>query len=415
MPSIANDLKLNKNGSGGWMVALLAQLQKQQDIEIAVASVSKKVKQLYKKKIEGVYYYVLPNTKGNAKYNDEFEKHWVKIKSEFNPDVVHIHGTEFSHGLAYIKACSSENVVISIQGLISIIERYYLAGIEKKEILRSTTISDFLLNKGILSNQRKYKKRSVLEIEYIKSVQHIIGRTDWDKCHVLSLKPKVQYHHCDEILRDSFYHKKWDVKTCEKYSIFVSQCSYPLKGFHQLLKAMPFILSEFPQAKIYVGGSAEIYPKSIKRKILDNGYYVYLRKLIDKFCLSDRIHFIGGLSEEEMCAQYLNSHVFVLPSSIENSSNSLGEAQLLGVPSVASYVGGNPQFMGNGVAGKLYRFEEVEMLAEAVCRIFRGESSIEQETEIGRKLARERHDSKTNAERIFQIYQQIKAEYILNE
>ena len=54
------------------------------------------------------------------------------------------------------------------------------------------------------------------------------------------------------------------------------------------------------------------------------------------------------------------------PSSIENSPNSLGEAQLLGVPCIASDVGGVTDMIPNKECGIIYRFEEVELLAKHI-------------------------------------------------
>ena len=48
----------------------------------------------------------------------------------------------------------------------------------------------------------------------------------------------------------------------------------------------------------------------------------------------------------------------------------MGEAQLLGVPVIASYVGGVPDMVTHGETGLLYRFEEVEMLAEGIRNLF---------------------------------------------
>ena len=82
------------------------------------------------------------------------------------------------------------------------------------------------------------------------------------------------------------------------------------------------------------------------------------------------MQFTGSLREDQMIAEYLNAHLFICPSSIENSPNSLGEAQLLGVPVIASYVGGVPDMVTHGETGLLYRFEEVEMLAEGIRNLF---------------------------------------------
>ena len=56
--------------------------------------------------------------------------------------------------------------------------------------------------------------------------------------------------------------------------------------------------------------------------------------------MEDKIEFLGRLSAEGMKQAYLDANVFVMPSTIENSPNSLGEAMLLGVPCVAADVGG---------------------------------------------------------------------------
>jgi len=109
------------------------------------------------------------------------------------------------------------------------------------------------------------------------------------------------------------------------------------------------------------------------------------------------------LDECAICDQYLQSNLFICPSSIENSPNSLGEAQLLGVPCLASYVGGVPDMM-KGAEENMYRFQETEMLADKICNIFDREvwnnSSIIKE-------ASERHNPERNALQIIEIYNKI--------
>lgn len=384
--------------SGGWIFSSLKRLVGKRNIEFAVATVYNGSK-FISKKVEDINYYLLPlNRLDDTKYQRSLEKLWISVKEDFGPDIVHIHGTEFAHGLAYIKSCGADNVVISIQGLVSVISRYYCAGISRKEILQNITFRDFIKRDNILQQQKKFYVRGEIEKEYIMSVQHVIGRTSWDKAHVKAINPVANYYFCNETLRDEFYKHSWNYDSCEKYSIFSSQAGYPIKGLHQILKAMPLILRDYPDTKLYVAG-VDI-TKSKWYRI--SGYGSYLKKLIKNYNLENVVIFTGVLSEKEICQRYLKSNVFICSSSIENSPNSLGEAQLLGVPCIASFAGGIPDMMC-GYEENLYRFEEVEMLATKVISVFK-DSRMPSEIKIS---ALRRHNTKDNSDRLLSIYQEL--------
>jgi glycosyltransferase involved in cell wall biosynthesis len=103
---------------------------------------------------------------------------------------------------------------------------------------------------------------------------------------------------------------------------------------------------------------------------------------------------------------FLSAHLYVMPSSIENSSNSLCEAQLLGVPTIASYVGGTPSLVEDKKTGYLYRYEEYEMLANIVMNLFAA-NDLAQLSAREIAAATARHDRETNAMRLAEIYQNI--------
>lgn len=395
-PPIQEKLNLKGGFSGGWMVASASQLKEELDVELAVATVHNG-SDFIDEVIDGIRYFVLPlNGKSNLKYNAFLCKYWRRVYDSFVPNVVHLHGTEYAHGLAYINECGADNLVVSIQGLTSIISRYYYAGMTHFDILKNITIKDFVFRDTLWQQQHRFKQRGQIEREIISKVQYIIGRTEWDKVHVLAINSKINYFHCDETMRHSFYKNKWDYSKCEPYSIFVSQAGYPLKGLHQVFKAMPFILKKYPEAKIYVGGS-DIINKSWYKI---SGYGRYIKSLIKKYNLFGKIIFLGSLSEDEMCKQYLKSNLFVCPSSIENSSNSLVEAQLLGVPYIASYVGGTPTLMEDREM-YLYRYEEVEMLAYKIMEAF------EIREPLNSLDIRNRNSEENNINQLIRIYKQI--------
>ncbi len=404
-PDICKEMGLIEPVTGGWMYSLAKLLTKDPSVKLAVASIYQG-KELIVKEANGITYFLLPFQEDITKYCKKLEKYWLEVNDKLKPDIIHIHGTEFAHGLAYIKACSKENVVVSIQGLVGVYERYYNAGIMCNEIIRNITFRDIVRRDNIFQQRLKMRNRGVLEQEYLKLVDYVIGRTTWDKTHSLAINPNINYCFCNETLRDCFYNNKWVFENCERHSIFISQATYPIKGLHQVIKALPNVLMKYPNAKLYVGGCDFISIHNLKDRIRQSGYAKYILNIMNDLNIRDKVIFTGSLSENEMCDRYLKSHIFICPSSIENSPNSLGEAQLLGVPCIASYVGGSPEFMDYGKAGLLYRFEEHEMLAEAICRIFKN-NYIQEEIDRGRELAVGRHDKKNNIGMLLSIYSKI--------
>ena len=388
--------------SGGWMLGAANALLQNCEVRLNVASVSKKVKQLTKIEGKWITYYILPIGKGNKVVNLDYCSYWIQVNDAVHPDVVHIHGTEYSHGYAYMKACGCDNVVISIQGLTSAYYYYYYYGMTKFDIYRSLTFRD-IVRGSILKGQKLFKQRAVYEIEMLKMAKYVIGRTSWDKARVWAINPNAKYHFCNETLRAEFYDgAEWKYEKCNKHSIFLSQAGYPIKGLHQVLKAMPLILRYYPDAKIRVAGADITKSTSIVERLRLSGYGNYIKLLIKKYSLDDKIMFTGNLNAKQMKQEYLNTNVFVSSSSIENSPNSLGEAQILGTPCIASYVGGVPDMM-KGNEENLYRFEEVSMLAAKICRIFaNADKQIDMKT-----AAIQRHDPKMNSMQLLETYRMI--------
>ena len=373
---------------GGWMLGAADALKGTPGVELYVAAVSLDVRDLTRLEGKSIVYYLLPYGRGNTRYNPGYEPYWKRVHDEVKPEVVHIHGSEYSHGPAYVRACGPDNVVVSIQGLTSVYSRYYTAGLSLCDILGSSTPRS-LISGGILKGQGKFRRRGEYEKELLRSVKHIIGRTCWDKAHARALNPDAEYHFCGEILRDEFYKGDiWQYGKCCAHSIFLSQASYPIKGLHKVLEAAPLIMRVYPDLKIRVAGDDITRSGGALRCLKLSDYGLMVSRLIKKNKLQDAVSFAGNLDAAGMKEEYLRCNVFVSPGSIENSPNSLAEAQVLGVPCVASYVGGVMDMM-RGDEENMYRFEEVEMLSAKVCALFAKEDGVE--TVRMRQVALERH------------------------
>ena len=256
--------------------------------------------------------------------------------------------------------------------------------------------------------KNKFEQRGIFEKEYLLRTRHVIGRTNWDQAHTKTINPSVNYHFCNETLRDGFYTApKWDIKNKTDYTIFLSQANYPIKGLHQVLKAVAILKADFPKIKVRVAGPSIINNNGLIAKIKFSGYGSYIRGLIKKLNLSAHVEFTGSLTAEKMIVEYRNAHLFICPSSIENSPNSLGEAQLLGVPAIASYVGGTPDMVIHGETGLLYRFEEVEMLTLHIRKLFTDTDLALSLSANGIKASESRHNRQNNLAHTLDIYRKL--------
>jgi len=399
LPEAAHAIGLIGSASGGWMTSML-ELLKNEPVSIAVAS-SYNGNVIKKKEINGILYYYLPFGYSNFKCNNFQEQIWKQVQLEFNPDVVHIHGTEYSNGIGYMRACGVDKVVVSIQGLLTGISKYERSGMPAYEKICSVTMGAIY---RLLRDRGKYSlsQRVKVENEYLLKTRFILGRTQWDKSYALTINPDVTYIHCGELLRAGFYNsRKWDYNKCIKHSIFISGGSVWLKGFYFIIKALSVLKASYPDATVYVAGDDYIHPhnffQSQKMTLEQKCIYNKARSLD----LLDNIVFTGTLSEDEMINYYLRSNVFVSASTIENSSNAICEAQILGCPVIASFVGGTPSLVEDGKTGYLYRFDDERELAYRIMNVF------EQEVTQEFKKIEERHSPNSVLNQLMTAYNQI--------
>ena len=99
--------------------------------------------------------------------------------------------------------------------------------------------------------------------------------------------------------------------------------------------------------------------------------------------------------------------IFISASSIENSPNSVGEAMLLGVPTVSSDVGGVKNLLTHNEEGFIYPADEPYMLAYYVSEVFENRELAKKFSENAKKHAQELYNSKKNISDLFDIYEKI--------
>ena len=416
LPAIAKRLNLPCSNREGWLSGLLDRVVMEQErnrIELGIAfPVDESLGNFDRmmplgENISCHCYGFVEDLTAPERYDFELEKHFELIINDFQPDILHVFGTEFPHALASIKVFDQpERTLIGIQGLVSAIAKVYMADLPVK-VQRQSTFRDTVRKDSIRQQQKKFEKRGEYEIEAIKRTGHIAGRTDFDRAETEKINPDATYHFLNETLRSVFYRDRWNKNNCQTHRIFLSQGDYPLKGFHYLLQAMPKILEQFPDAEVYVAGSNILRAETWKDVLKLPAYGKYLKKLIRENHLEEKSHMLGRISAEEMKIQYLSCQVFVCPSVLENSPNSVGEAMLLGVPCVAANVGGIHNILTDGGDGFLYPPGDVDALADSIIEVFTKEAIVDRLSDNARKHARVNHDADQNYYRLMHIYREM--------
>lgn len=106
-------------------------------------------------------------SKGAAhQYTPEQEQFFRQELLAFQPEVIHIWGSEYGHTLAMVRLCRElgllEHTVVSIQGLCSVYAPHYAEGVPE-QIQHHSTLRDLLQRDNIRAQQKKFFLRGDME------------------------------------------------------------------------------------------------------------------------------------------------------------------------------------------------------------------------------------------------------------
>lgn len=391
----------------GWQNDIADILDESSDIELSVVSLQNK--QIEDIQIRwgsnstyiGIFF---PNIT-TTEYDDSLEYRFKVVIDMIQPDIVHIFGTEYMHTLAMVRAYNRPSrTVIHIQGLVSEIAKEYYAYLPNN-VIYGTLLSRFYQRHEIYREKAAFEKRGVFEVEAIKNVGHIMGRTKWDRECTHKINSKARYHHVEELLRKDFFEGQWNIDNCKQRTIFMTQGAYPIKGLHLALEALRMIKTHYPDIELRVAGTKLTLIHKLGYRNLS--YNRYIDRLITKYELQDNVTFLGLCDVSTVKQEMLNANIYLLPSSMENSSNSLGEAALLGVPIVASNVGGTPSIIEDDVDGLLYPAKEIDLLAKHIMSIIQNNELAERLSQHAREMAHIRYNRERAIDQLMETYDDI--------
>ena len=140
------------------------------------------------------------------------------------------------------------------------------------------------------------------------------------------------------------------------------------KGLVDLLMALDRIRNDVSDVRIRVAGDVPAADLDAAR------YHAEILRYVATKGLSDSVDFLGFLDHQRLAAELECGSVLVLPSGQETAPTVIAEAMAVGMPVVATRVGGIPFLVEDGVTGFLTTPGDVSALADALIRVLRDRS-----------------------------------------
>ncbi len=124
------------------------------------------------------------------------------------------------------------------------------------------------------------------------------------------------------------------------------------KGMDTLITALPRLLTRWPELQLLAVGDGDDRP--------------WLEDLAEKNGVNRHVHFLSGLSFEELAACYDACEMFALPSRAEGFGLVYLEAMARGKPVIGGAQGGAPEVIEDGVTGYLVPHGDAAQLATSI-------------------------------------------------
>jgi glycosyltransferase involved in cell wall biosynthesis len=124
------------------------------------------------------------------------------------------------------------------------------------------------------------------------------------------------------------------------------------KGIEFLIRSMPFVLQQIPDAQLLVGGKGSYLEK--------------MKSLVRQMDLERNVTFLGFVPDEELNTLYNQARCVVVPSIFEGFGITVIEALAAGTRVVGTDVDGIREILKSGEFGRLAPYGDQRALAEAI-------------------------------------------------
>jgi glycosyltransferase involved in cell wall biosynthesis len=383
--------RISGHNGGGWISALEERIRAQSSVELGV--VFEYGSPVDSSVIERVTYYPLKITQKKRKQRlaSAIEES-LKIIDDFQPDVIQFFGSEWWYGL--LAEHTDIPCVVHMQGsLPSYYNARYPAGFSvwNKLLSRHTSFMQKLL---VFRIDSTFRKNAEQEERIIKANRYFMGRTHWDRSIVRFYNPDASYFACQEMLRSCFLESEAHWKFSSGKVKIMSTISGPL------YKGMDVILKTARLLREHSSIDFEWRVCGVANADLMESVYGIQSALVG-------VKLLGVVSQDELVEHLLASTFYVHPSYIDNSPNSVCEAQVLGVPVIATNVGGVSSLVEDGKTGFLVPANDPLKIADLIVQYHNDREGLGAISTTARAVALRRHNPSAIISTLMEIYQQV--------
>lgn len=389
---------------GGWVNSLAHILSESGKYEVAIAYISADVTKA-EWDSDGIHYYPIYYKESLLKRvllrilrrpSDITNDSAVNdIVSRFSPDIVQLFGIEtFIGGIA--RHITEIPVIVHIQGIISaILDNWFPRGFSSFYIWWHSPLAEKFFMRTPSDLFVRSMRMSQFEKRNYQSYRYYLGRTKWDYQVSRFLAPNSRYYHCDEVLRPEFYTQHWKYKKGQVVlSTILNGEIY--KGFDAILHSAVLLTSAGLDFVWNIYGVDEAFPLKP----------VFEKQFGHSFC-NNNVCFKGKKDAKDLAVILSESTFYIHPSHADNSPNALCEAMLVGVPCIASYVGGIPSLCVDNVSGFLVSDGDAYQIANIVLSFYQKKDKLVAISTEARRLALSRHNADNVLDQLESIYKEI--------
>lgn len=337
----------------------------------------------------------------SVNYWDSFVKKMlpgaISIVEQFRPDVIQVFGTEWPFG--QVAKYTDIPVVIHLMGAVV---PYNNARFPPGYSFH-TYMSQLWHNPrkvfAYWLNERRCRHWERLERDTWKTVEYYMGRTQWDCALSRVMHPKRAYFHVEEALRSAFLNtaRVWKMPEDKTLHLISTGCSTFWKGPDMFIKVARILKRLNVDFEWNVVGNIDGFIKSVVETTEGSLF---------EDC---NIRFLGFKQPEELIELLCSSSVYVHTAYIENSPNSICEAQYLGLPVVSTNVGGIASLVRNDVDGMLVASNDPWQMADSIIELVKDKDRMLRYSENSRAFALKRHHDEHIKGQLLNCYHSILA------